>query len=106
MNAFVSLSTIRKGAIAAIAAVALTAAGAVTAPNEAQASGKVAAAVIGGLLIGGLIASHARPVYAAPRYGVTYQQPHYYGPRCHWERQRVWNPYRGHWSKHKVKVCY
>ncbi|MFZ1814249.1 MAG: hypothetical protein WBO55_05680 [Rhizobiaceae bacterium] len=104
-------STFRKTAIAAIAALALIGAGSVVAPTQAQAGDKhVAGALIGGLVLGAIIGSHAQPGYAQPYYGQPhYVQPSYgvtYGPRCHWQKQRVWNPYYGHYIWRKARVCY
>ena len=67
MNAF------KKTVIAGMAAVALVAAGSVTNPTEAQAGGKLAAGILGGLVVGGIIAAATQPTYAAPVYTCTYQ---------------------------------
>ncbi|MCB1451154.1 MAG: hypothetical protein KDJ67_13710 [Nitratireductor sp.] len=89
---------IRNTAIAGFAAVAMLAAGSLAAPTQAHAGGKAAAAFIGGLVVGGLVGSaHA---HHRGHYGVVY------GPRCHWEKRKVWNPYYGHRVWQKVKVCY
>lgn len=92
--------TIRNTAIAGFAAIAFVAAGSLAAPTEAHAGGKAAAAFIGGLVLGGIAAHHAYPAYGAPAYGV------YYGPTCHWQKQKVWDPYYGYYTWQKVKVCY
>ena len=84
---------IRTTAIAGFAAVAMVAAGSLAAPTEAHANGKVAAAIVGGLIAN----AHA---HHRGNYGVVY------GPRCHWEKRKVWNPYYGHRVWQKVKVCY
>ena len=62
-----TLAKFRNSAIAGLAAIAFVAAGSLATPDEANANGKVAAALIGGALLGGLIASQT-PVYAAPVY--------------------------------------
>lgn len=88
---------IRKTAIAAAASFALVGAGAIAAPQQAHANGKVAGALVGGLVLGAILGAHSRPVYAAPSYGVRY-------PRCHWERRQVWRHHHRVWRD--VKVCY
>jgi hypothetical protein len=84
--------------IAAAAALALTM---VAAPQPAKAGdgGAFAAGAIGGLAAGAIIGSAVAngPHYA---YGPA---PVYYGPRCWWRSQRVWNGWRWHWAR--VRVC-
>ncbi|GIL00307.1 MAG: hypothetical protein BroJett030_02060 [Alphaproteobacteria bacterium] len=95
-----TLAKFRNSAIAGLAAIAFVAAGSLAAPDEANANGKVAAALIGGALLGGLIASQT-PVYAAPVYPapVVYQT-------CYWQKQQVWYPNPGYYAWQNVKVCY
>lgn len=84
----------------ALGAAATIAVGTVAAPSEAEAGrrgGAIAAGIIGGLALGAIIAS-AHPYYY---YGPA---PVYYGPRCYWQRQRVWDGYG--WSWQRVRVCY
>jgi len=105
----------RKSLTALAAAVVLTIA-AVAAPQPAEArGGRVAAGIIGGLAVGAIIGSMAYngrgyygpsysygPGYA---YGPGYYRPApvYYGPRCWWQRERVFDGYG--WRLRKVRVC-
>ncbi|MEC9344142.1 MAG: hypothetical protein VYD64_09900 [Pseudomonadota bacterium] len=88
---------IRTTAIAGFAAVAMIAAGSLAASTEAHAGGKAAAAFFGGLVLGGIAAGAA--------HGNYYGTPVYYGPRCHWQKHKVWTPH-GYPVWRKVRVCY
>jgi hypothetical protein len=96
-----------KGILALVTAGALGVA-AVAAPAPAEArnrGGAIAAGVIGGLALGAI----ASGAYAGNRYyggGPYYAAPArvYYGPDCHWQRQRVWDGYG--WRVQRVRVCY
>jgi len=60
----------------------------------------IAAGIIGGLAAGAIIggaAAHAGPGYY---YGPG---PVYYGPRCWWRRERVWDGWG--WRLRRVRVC-
>ena len=88
----------------AVAATAMLAAATLAAPQPAQAGGHggaVAAGIIGGLAAGALIGAAA----AQPYYGPSYYAPApvYYGPRCWWQRERVWDGYG--WRLQRVRVC-
>jgi len=90
----------RKTLVAFAAALSLAAA-VVAMPKSAQAdnNGAVAAGVIGGLAVGAMIGSAA-----AANNGPYYQPaPVYYGPPCHWARQRVWDGFGWRWTR--VRVC-
>jgi hypothetical protein len=93
-------------ALAAAAAIAITAVGA---PTKAEArwrgGGGVAAGIIGGIAAGALIAGASRHYYG-PGYGYGYYGgPAYaYGPPCYWQRQRIWDGYG--WRIRRVRVCY
>jgi hypothetical protein len=82
---------------AAVASLAVTV---LAAPTSAQArnDGAVAAGIIGGLAVGAMIGS------AAANNGPVYRPaPVYYGPRCYWARQQVWDGFGWRWSR--VRVC-
>jgi hypothetical protein len=110
------MTRIGKTLTALAAAAALTIA-AVAAPQPAEArGGRVAAGIIGGLAVGAIIGSmayngrgyHYGPGYAyGPGYGYgpRYYRPApvYYGPRCWWQRERVFDGYG--WRVHRVRVC-
>lgn len=107
------IRSIRNTAIAAIAGIGIVLAGAFAAPEQAHAGhkGKVAAAIVGGLVVGAIIGAHSRPAHAGS-YGV-YHAPRYHAPRyhvrhqhCYWTRQKVWHPYHGYYSVRKVRVCH
>jgi hypothetical protein len=105
---------IRNCAISGVAALAMVAAGSLTAPVEANAHDHVAGALLGGLVAGAIIGSAVRPVYAAPVYAapvyrprVYYAQPVYrVAPRCTYQPRRVWDPYYGGYVVDQVRVCY
>jgi len=92
-----------------LAAAAIVATAAISAPTQAQArnGGAIAAGVIGGLALGA-IASGAYGGYYGPGYGYGYYGvPAYYGaygPGCTIQRQRVWDGYG--WVIQRVRVCY
>ena len=100
--------TVRNAAIAAIAGFGMVIAGAFAAPDQAHAGhkGKVAAAIVGGLVVGAIIGAHSRPAYSSS-YG-AYHRPHYRvrHQRCYWQRQKVWHPYHGYHTWRKVRVCH
>lgn len=107
--------SIRKTAIAGAAGLAMVMAGSLAAPDTAQAGhkGKVAAAIIGGLVVGAIIGSQSRPAYSQS-YGVRHQpryrshHGHYHAPRrhCQIRKQKVWDPYYGYHRWQRVRVCY
>jgi hypothetical protein len=88
---------------AVVAAGALAIGAVVATPQTAEArcyGCAVGAGVIGGLAAGAIIGSaFARPYYGYGYYG----GPVYYGPRCWWQRQRVYGPYG--WGWRRVRVC-
>lgn len=92
-----NIKSLRGTAIAGFAAIAITAAGAIAAPSQAQANDKAIAAFVGGLVLGGIAANshvYGAPVYVAP----AYPAPRYYGHRNKWrhhDRHRR-HGYRGH----------
>jgi hypothetical protein len=90
-----NMKTLRNGAVAGLAAVAIVSAGSLAAPTQAHANGKIAAALLGGALFGAIVASQ-RPAYGAPVY---------YAPTCWWQTQQVWHPYGGYYTLQKVQVC-
>lgn len=94
-----SMNTIRNTAIAGVAGVAMIAAGAMAAPTEAHANGKLVGALIGGAVIGTIIGAASQPAYAAP----VYVAP---APTCYWQKQSVYDPYYGYNVWKNVKVCY
>lgn len=116
------MTDFRKSLTALGAAAVLTIA-AVAAPQPAEArGGRVAAGIIGGLAVGAIIGSMAYngrgysygpsysygPGYAyGPGYGYgpRYYRPApvYYGPRCWWQRQRIWDGYG--WRLRRIRVC-
>jgi hypothetical protein len=91
--------------LTALAAVATLTIGAVAMPQPAEArGGRVAAGIIGGLAAGAIIggiASNGYGYYGGPRYYAP--APVYYGPRCWWQRDRVWDGYG--WRLRRVRVC-
>lgn len=110
--------SIRKTAIAGVAGLAMVFAGALAAPDTAHAgkNGKVAAAIIGGLVVGAIIGSQSRPAYSHS-YGANHRayyghrpayHGHHYAPRqrCHWRKRQVWDPYGGFYRWQKVRVCH
>jgi hypothetical protein len=100
-----------------LAAAALIAGAALTAPSPADArGGRVAAGIIGGIAAGALIAGAAgaygpypygyygsAPAYAYGPYPAYAPGP-YYAPGCYLQRQRVWNGWTWVWQR--VRVCY
>jgi len=100
----------KKVLIATAAAAALTIAS-VAAPQQAEAhwrGGGVAAGIIGGLAAGALIGAAANGYYGGyygpgPYYYGPGPYAAYYGPDCHWGRQRVWTGYGWRWRR--VRVC-
>ena len=92
-----ALNRIRNFAIAAIAGTAMIATGAIAAPTQAHASGKIAGAIFGGIVAGALIGAATRPVYAQPQVVYT--------PVCTWQNQFAgYNAY-GQAVYHRVQVC-
>ena len=85
-------STVRKTAIATIAAVAVISAGATVAPTQAHAGNKIAGALIGGAIIGGLIG-----IASQNRYAPTYRT-------CHSQWETRYNAYGQPYSV-KVQYC-
>jgi hypothetical protein len=90
-----------------LAAAAIVATAAITAPTQAEArnGGAIAAGVVGGLALGAIAAG----AYGyGPGYGYGYAPaPAYYGaygPGCTIQRQRVWDGYG--WVVRRVRVCY
>jgi hypothetical protein len=71
-------------------------------PAEAR-GGRVAAGIIGGLAAGAIIGGIASNGYGyyGPRYYAP--APSYYGPRCWWTRERIWDGYG--WRLRRVRVC-
>lgn len=83
--------------------------------------GALAAGIIGGVAVGALLGAASRPAYAAPAYGYgspvysapSYyapasgyyeEEPVYYRPTCHWQRQKIWqDPYT--YTVRRVKIC-
>src|ERR1700694_3061993 len=105
--------------LTAVAAAAIVAAAALTAPTPADArwrghrggGGAIAAGVIGGLAAGALFAGAYGPYgygYGpgyGPYYGGYYAPAYYdYGPGCYIRPQRVWDGYG--WRIRRVRVCY
>jgi hypothetical protein len=84
---------LKNSILAGFAAIAITAAGSVAAPTEAQASGRVAGAFLGGLVAGAIINHATRPVYAAP-----VQQ-------CWWQNQLAGYDVYGRAVYQRVQVC-
>jgi hypothetical protein len=71
-------------------------------PAEAR-GGRIAAGIIGGLAAGAIIggiASNGYGYYGPRDYAPA---PVYYGPRCWWTRERVWDGYG--WRLRRVRVC-
>lgn len=91
-----------KKTFVALASAAVIAGAALLAPTGAEArsrGGAIAAGVLGGLALGA-IAGGAYAYGPGPYY---YGPAPVYGPRCWWERQRVWNGYGWTWGR--VQVC-
>ena len=89
--------------LSTLAAAAVVAVAAVSAPTTADArGGRIAAGVIGGLAAGAIIGgAFASPYYYGPGPYYAYGPgPYYYGPACHW--RRVWTP----WGPRRERVCY
>lgn len=85
---------------AAICMAAILAVGISTStPAHAGGGGGAAAGgFIAGLVIGGALNPNRPPTYSpVPTY--TYQQP-----RCYWQSERFYDPYRG-WLTRRVQVC-
>lgn len=117
-----------KRTFTALAAAAVVATAAMTAPTPAEArwrgGGAVAAGIIGGIAVGALIAGATRPGYGYGYYGgpayypapvyygrpayypapVYYGRPAYYRPACTWRRERIFDGYG--WRIRRVRVCY
>jgi hypothetical protein len=92
----------------AFAASATIAAGTMSVPAPAQAGCVgcwVGAGVAGGLVAGAIIGSAARPYYyGGPGYYYgPGPAPVYYGPVCHWRRERYWDGFA--WNVRRVRVC-
>ncbi|MDO9410999.1 MAG: hypothetical protein Q7T81_00300 [Pseudolabrys sp.] len=99
--------------LTALAAVATLTFAAVASPQQAEARGRggnVAAGIIGGLAAGAIIGGIASNghgygyggYYGGPAYAYG-PRPVYYGPRCWWQRDRVWDGYG--WRMRRVRVC-
>ncbi|MSO67162.1 MAG: hypothetical protein EXR03_09480 [Pseudolabrys sp.] len=90
--------------LTALAVAATLAVAAVAAPQPAQARGeRIAAGFIGGLAVGAIIGGIASQNGYYGR-GYSYGPgPVYYGPRCYWARQRVWDGFG--WRRQRVRVC-
>jgi hypothetical protein len=95
--------------LTALAAAATLTIAAVATPQPAEArGGRVAAGIIGGLAAGAIIGGLANNAYGGygyygrPYYGYA-PAPVYYGPRCWWQRDRVWDGYG--WRMRRVRVC-
>ena len=89
--------------LTALAATATIAVAAMTAPQPAEARGGQNAAIIGGLAAGAIVGA---AVANGPYYGGPYAYapgPVYYGPRCYWTHQRVWDGWG--WRLRRVRVC-
>jgi hypothetical protein len=87
-----------------LAAAAIVATAAISAPTQAQArnGGAIAAGVVGVLALGAIAAGAygygpGYGYYGAPAYGA-------YGPGCVIRRERVWDGYG--WAIRRVRVCY
>jgi hypothetical protein len=81
--------------LTALAAAATLTFAAVAMPQPAEArGGRVAAGIIGGIASNGY--GYYGPRYYAPA-------PIYYGPRCWWTRERIWDGYG--WRLRRVRVC-
>jgi hypothetical protein len=96
-------------ALAAVAALSMTAAPTTASAQHWHGGGGVAAGLIGGALIGGAIAAGSGygPGYYGPGYGYYGRPayvagPGYYGD-CYWQRQRFWDGYG--WRFRRVRVC-
>ena len=91
--------------LTALAVAATLAVAAVAAPQPAEArGGRIAAGIIGGLAAGAILGGIASQGYYGP-YGPYYAAApgYYYGPRCHWRRERIWDGYG--WRPSRVRVC-
>lgn len=100
--------------LTALAAAATLTVATLAAPQPAEArDGQIAAGIIGGLAAGAIIGGLASNAYGGygyygePRY---YSRPRYYapapvyyGPRCWWQRDRIWDGYG--WRMRRVRVC-
>ncbi|RDV04749.1 hypothetical protein [Undibacter mobilis] len=105
------MTSFRKS-LTALGAAAIITIAAVAAPQPAEArGGRVAAGIIGGLAVGAIIGGMASGGYGYG-YGPGYYYgprpyyapaPVYYGPRCWWQRERVWDGYG--WRLQRVRVC-
>ena len=99
-----NIKTLRSPVIAGLAAIAITAAGAVATPGEAKANDRAIAAFVGGLVLGGIAANayaHGGPVYGTPVYvAPAYPAPgYYYGhrrDRHRHDRYGYHRPYSGY----------
>jgi hypothetical protein len=90
--------------LTALTAAATLTFAAVAMPQPAEArGGRVAAGIIGGLAAGAIIGGIASNGYGyyGPRYYAP--APIYYGPRCWWTRERIWDGYG--WRLRRVRVC-
>jgi hypothetical protein len=89
----------------ALAAAATIALGATVAPRPASAQCigcAIGAGIVAGALVGAAATAHANPYYGTGYYaGPAYE---YVGPRCFWQRQRVWTGFG--WAYDRVRVCY
>jgi hypothetical protein len=94
------MTTIRTSAIAFTAAIAMTAASSLAAPQQAHANN--GGAFVGGLVAGAIIGTAlTRPVYAAPAYGVVYAPVQH----CWYQKEFVGYNYKGQKMYQKVQVC-
>lgn len=94
--------------LTALAAAATLTFAAVATPQPAEArDGRVAAGIIGGVAAGLIIGGLASNAYGHGYYGgPRYYEPapvYYYGPRCWWMRERIWDGYG--WRLRRVRVC-
>ena len=92
--------------LTALAAAATLTVAAVAMPQPAEArGGRIAAGIIGGLAAGAILGGIASQGYYGPGYGPYYAAApgYYYGPRCYWHRERIWDGYG--WTLRRVRVC-
>lgn len=85
--------------IALAVAIAATAMLGFTSDSHAGSAGAAVGGFVGGLIVGGALNPNRPPTYSpAPVYVVPAQ------PRCYWQTERYYDPYRG-WLTRRVQVC-
>ncbi|HLH11067.1 MAG TPA: hypothetical protein VKV77_04195 [Methylovirgula sp.] len=99
-------SAVKSGLALALAGSVVLAA---SAPAQAGDGGAIAAGILGGTALGfiaGSAAAAAAPPPPPPGYyAPAYAPGPYYGPRCWYEPEQVWDGYAGAYVVRRVRVC-